>query len=148
MSKSESIKKTLKATKERRKTQSCKVYTCKIDYSHLSNIKRQYINKLFLEAKWLRNYILGKGDIFNSDYKYNTVTIVGKDKVIEERSIENLSSQMRQSILDQIKSDIKGIAALKRKGFKVVKQNIHLINENIIVVTVIILKIVIFILQK
>ncbi len=50
MTKSETIKATLKATKEKRKNQTCRVYELKIDKSHLNSESRHHLNMLFLEA--------------------------------------------------------------------------------------------------
>ena len=121
MNKVESIKSTLKATRERRKTQTCKVYTCKIDHSHLTVRKQEYLNRLFLEAKWLRNHFVGLENVFEADYRCSRVFVLNKDKEHESREIRTLSSQMKQGILDQVKNDISGLAASKEKGRKVGK---------------------------
>jgi transposase len=121
MSKSETIKNTLKATKQRRETQDCKVYTCKFDFSHLSKQKKEYLNRLFLEAKWLRNYIIARDDIFNETDKHTSAIVRNKDGEQEERKLKFLSSQMKQGILDQIKNDISGLSASKGKGRRVGK---------------------------
>ena len=43
------------ATKEKRKQQQCKSFTLKIKPLKPGKV---YLNRLFLEAKWLRNYAL------------------------------------------------------------------------------------------
>lgn len=58
MSKNETIKNTLKQTKERRKEQACRSFIVKVDKSHLSQQKLDNLNKLFLEAKWFYNYAI------------------------------------------------------------------------------------------
>jgi len=116
MTKGEQIKKTLNETKERRKTQDCKVYSCKIDASHLSKKDDEYFDRLFLEAKWLRNFLIGRNEIFKDTYKYDKVTILNKDKEKEEREIKYLSSQMKQGVLEQIKFDIRGLSRKKKKA--------------------------------
>jgi len=121
MSKADTIKTTLKATKQRRKSQDCKVYMCKLDFSHLSKQKKEYLNRLFLEAKWFRNYIIARDDIFNETDKHNMVAVLNKDRQEEMRELKCLSSQMKQGILDQIKSDISGLSVSKEKGRKVGK---------------------------
>ena len=119
MTKSENIKNTLKATRQRREGQDCKVYTCKFDYSSLSNEKREYFNRLFLEAKWLRNHYVASEDVFSESDKLDKVNVINKDGEKEERAIKNLSSQMKQGILDSVKNDISGLSSSKRKGRKV-----------------------------
>jgi len=119
MNKAEKIKTTLKETKHRRTSQDCKVYTCKFDYSHLSKEKREYLNLLFLEAKWLRNHYVASEDVFNETDKLGKVHVINKDGAKEERELRNLSSQMKQGILDGVKNDISGLSASKGKGRKV-----------------------------
>jgi len=119
--KSEKRKSTLEATMERRKTQDYKVFTCKIDYSHLSKEKKEYLTRLFLEAKWLRNYIIARNDIFNETDKHDFVIVFNKDGEEEKRDLMCLSSQMKQGILNQIKDDIFGLSASKKKGRNVGK---------------------------
>jgi putative transposase len=58
MNKNEAIKASLKVTKAKRKTQMCRVYETKIDLSHLNHATQEHLNRLFLEGKWLRNYVL------------------------------------------------------------------------------------------
>ena len=92
---------------------------CKIDHSHLPARKQEYLDRLFLEAKWLRNHFVGLDDIFEADYRSSSVFVLNKEKQQEPREIKTLSSQMRQGILDQVKNDISGLAASKEKGRKV-----------------------------
>jgi len=51
--KNQKIKETLKKTKEKRKTQTPKVYQLKISYSNLSKQQKLWLERVFLEAKWL-----------------------------------------------------------------------------------------------
>ncbi len=53
--KSENIKATLKATKQRRKSQTCRVCEIKGDKSRLSSAMRIALSQLFREAKWFWN---------------------------------------------------------------------------------------------
>jgi len=121
MTKYELIRQKRQETFKRHKQMSCKVYCCKIDYSHLSKIKKNYLKRLFLEAKWLRNYLVSSEDIFKETYKHNIATILNKNKEKEERTIKYLSSQMKQGILNGIKDNIKGLKSNKNKGKKVGK---------------------------
>jgi putative transposase len=119
-SKSEAIKASLKATKAKRKTQMCRVYETKIDSSHLNHATQDHLNRLFLEGKWLRNYVLSQKRIFGMDDKIYEVPVKIKD-VFEIRELKCLSSQMRQSIIERIQDDIRGLAEKKKKGYKVGK---------------------------
>ena len=67
-------------TRNKRKQQTCKTYTIKFDYSHLSVEQLRNLNMLFLEAKWLYNAQLSSPDIFTFDYKTKEVQILDKNK--------------------------------------------------------------------
>jgi len=121
MTKTEKIKNTLKETRQRRKSQECKVYTYKIDHSHLTKRKQNYLSGLFREAKWLRNHYVASDDVFKESDKLDKVFVLNKDRQPEERELGNLSSQMKQGILDGVKHDIKGLSSSKAKGRKVGK---------------------------
>lgn len=118
LTKKDAIKATLKATKERRKQQSCRVFTVKIDKSHLNNESKEHLKSLFLEAKWLYNHILSQPNLFNIDYKLSEVPVKVKD-TFEIRKLIHLSSQMRQSLIQRTLDNIKGLARLKANGRKI-----------------------------
>jgi len=120
MTKNETIKATLKATKAKRKTQTCRVYEVKIDKSHLNHTTEQHLNRLFLEAKWLYNHVLSQENIFDIDAKIQEVPVKVKD-VFEIRELKCLSSQMRQSIISRTQDNVRGLSGLKINGNKVGK---------------------------
>jgi len=109
-------KQSLLETKERRKSQTCKVYEIKFDTSHLSLEKKEYLSRLFLETKWFYNSIIASKDIFKFDDKVKSVFILNKDKEQEERNLEFLSAQMKQAIKDRCISSIKSLSTKKKKG--------------------------------
>ena len=117
--KSNTIKATLKATKDRRKTQSCKVFEVKFDKSHLSTEKKRYLRKLFVEAKWLYNNMLASDNIFEFCSKSKDVYVLNKNKEIELRELKTLSSQMRQAVGDRTINSITALCRLREKGFKI-----------------------------
>lgn len=49
--KNQKIKNSLLATKEKRKTQSCKVFELKIVNNQLNQTQIEFLNRIFLEAK-------------------------------------------------------------------------------------------------
>jgi putative transposase len=102
-------------TRERRKGQTCRVYELKIDQSHLSKEKKSYLNRIFLEAKWFYNSLVGCEDIFKFDDKVRVVSVLNKDKEREERSIECLSAQMRQAIKERSIGSIKALTTVKKE---------------------------------
>ncbi len=79
-------KETRKATKAKRRSQSCKVYEIKIDKSHLSQTTIYHINKLFQEFKWIYNFFLSQPNINQVDTKLSTVPVKVLDQY-EERDL-------------------------------------------------------------
>ncbi|MFG1390246.1 MAG: RNA-guided endonuclease TnpB family protein, partial [Acidiplasma aeolicum] len=64
------IKDSLNKTKERRKSQSAVIIKAKIDSDKLNTSTLRILRRIFLEVKWLYNYIINKefnNDIFNMD---------------------------------------------------------------------------------
>lgn len=120
MTKNKQIKMTIQKTKERRELLLCRVFEIKIINGKLSKIKKSHLDSLYREAKWLRNSELAKGDIKLLDRNAKTATVkVGK--IFEVRELTHLSSQMKQDIVDQIKTDISNLSKSKKKGNKVGK---------------------------
>ena len=93
-SKNEAIKASVKATKARRRHQSCRVFTIKLDRSHLNKETLHQLRMLFLEAKWLYNYILAQPKVCEVDYKLSAVPVKVKDR-FERRQLSHLSSHMK-----------------------------------------------------
>ena len=114
------IRQTLKETKEKRKHQVARVYQLKLQNLSKSDIKK--LNRLFLEAKWLYNYVIA--DIENrlngSTWKLKEVEVKTPEG-FEKREIKTLSSQMRQGIVERIKHSLSSLKRAKEKGIKVGK---------------------------
>jgi putative transposase len=104
----------IKETKEKRKLQDCKVYELKIQ--KLSKEKNNYLDRLFLESKWLYNNILSSDDIFGYDTKSNEVEVLNRDGVKEKREIIHLSSQMKQGVKQRLQYSVFGLSQKKKKG--------------------------------
>jgi len=107
-----------KLTKTKRKSQTCKVYEVKVDYSHLSQKSLNHLNALFTEAKWFYNYCLSLENINDADYTAKSVPVKVKDE-FEERKFTVLKGQMKQSIKTRTFGSIKALSTLKKKGKKV-----------------------------
>ena len=73
--KGERIKTTLRETKERRKGQTCHVYELKVDLSSLSDLCHESLQRLFHEARWFYNAILGSNNIFKFDTRVRQVEV-------------------------------------------------------------------------
>jgi putative transposase len=116
--KNELIKATVKATKEKRKSQTCRVFEVKLDKSHLNHESVEQLQRLFLEAKWLYNHILSQPTVYEVEYKLQAVPVKVKD-TFELRTLTQLSSQMRQSLIQRTIDNIRGLARLKARGKKI-----------------------------
>jgi ribosomal protein L37AE/L43A len=107
--------KSLIETRERRLNQQCKVFRLKIQQNHLSKLKREYLKRLFLEKKWFRNYVLAQNNAFEQYYKLKSVQIKTKNG-LENRDLNYLSSQMKQSICSEVIENIKALSKSKKNG--------------------------------
>lgn len=117
--KRDKIKQTRLETEERRKSQVCKTYILKLDKSHLSKQKRDQFRKLFLEVKWLYNYILSQEDVFSFDTKTKAVEVLNKDREKEKRELTCIPAQVKQGIYGRICNSIVTLSKSKKKGNKV-----------------------------
>jgi putative transposase len=116
--KNERIKATLKATKERRKQMVCRVYTVKLDRSHLNQESLNTLKLWFLEAKWLYNYCVGHPNVFSINDTIKAVPVKVKDR-FELRQLKHLPAQVHQSIITRTQQNIRGLVRVKAKGHKV-----------------------------
>ena len=122
LEKNKRIKEAGQATREKRKHQVCKVFFVKIDESRLTKKQAEQLLMIFVEAKWLYNDIITFGkenDVFEYNTKVKNVIALNKDREPEMRELKYISSQMKASVLSNIKKSIMSLAALKNKGFKV-----------------------------
>ena len=106
------------ATSEKRKSQTCHVYTLKIQENKLNTAQKEYLNRIFLEAKWFYNFILSSDDIYSFNPTIKEVQILNKEKESEIREIKVLCAQSKQSIYDRTKTSIKSLSTKKKKGRK------------------------------
>ena len=83
-SKKNKIKDSLNKTKIKRKSQTVSIIKTNIDSDKLNRNTVVILKKLFLEAKWLYNYVINNefnNDIFNTDYKLNEVPVYVKNNM-------------------------------------------------------------------
>ena len=116
--KNSKIKDTLRATKERRSQMDCRVFSVKVQENRLSRAKDEKLNRCFLEAKWLRNAVVAAENLFLEDTSSVQVKV---NDLFETREIKNLSSQMKQSVVDRVKTDVCNLSKAKKAGLKVGK---------------------------
>lgn len=91
----------------------------------LNILQQEQLKMVFVEAKWLYNYLLSllnerKIDIFKVNTKnINTVTHFNKDKKLIESPLNYLGSSMKQSLVKDMCTSIKALSTLKKKGKKI-----------------------------
>lgn len=110
------IKESGKATRERRANMDCRVFSVKIQENKLSKAKLEKLQRCFLEAKWLYNAILATETLTLEDT--SSVQVKVKD-AFEEREIKCLSSHMKQSVADSVKTNVSNLSKAKKHGLKV-----------------------------
>lgn len=119
-SKNATISESLRKTREKRLSQDCRVFTIKVDMASLKAAQTEALKMQFVEAKWIVNEALASEDLF----KYVAgKTVIRKDKDLNnvETEIKFLGSQMKQSVVDELKSNIKTLSTLKKRGKKIGK---------------------------
>ena len=120
LAKNKAISEAQRATRLKRKNQICKVRDIKIVDNKLSALQRETLERIFLEAKWLRNDCIASGI---DGYKpSSTVSVKLPDNTFEIRNYKALGSQMKQSIVTQVKRDNKNLQALRKKKPNIAKQ--------------------------
>ena len=125
------ISQTKKDTIGRHHSMLCRTYTCKIHEQSLSKRNKELIERMFIEAKWLKNYILGWSGFLSEDEEYkkshnifkfdaqNLKSLTHKDKDMNDIEVElTLHSMIKAQIKSDICSNIKTIHTLKQKGLQ------------------------------
>jgi len=116
ITKNQQIKDSLSITREKRKTQTCKVYELKLSENKFNLKQIDFLHRIFLEAKWVYNDILNFNDLKNYDCKKKEVEILNKEKEKEIRELKVLGSQIKQEILQRTWGSIKSLSTKKKKG--------------------------------
>ena len=118
------IKATLLATKKRRETQKCFVFSTKIDYRKLNKLQKEQLQMIFVEAKWVYNDIINHlqdNELSTWNDKNNSVMVKQKDGSFVEKSLCYFKSSMMQALHDKVGDDLSSLSAKKKKGYKVGK---------------------------
>ena len=123
LEKNKKISATLAKTRAKRAQQECKVFDLKIVMNKLNLVQKEALDRLFLEAKWYKNTIIACGNISGYDTKTKNAKVKMPDGNFETRELKYLGSQIKQSILTQVKSNIKTLATQKQNGRKVGRLN-------------------------
>lgn len=118
------IKATLLATKERRKTQKCFVFSTKINYRKLNKLQKEQLQMLFVEAKWVYNDIinhLGSDKLSSWNDKKKSVMVKQKDGFFVEKTLLYFKSSMMQGMKSLVCDSLNSLKEKKKKGGKVGK---------------------------
>lgn len=110
------IAKTFGETRKRRKTQVLQVREVKL---RPTQEQEAAINQLFLEAKWLRNDALSHG--IKGYVPRKTVQVKNRDGDFETRNLAVLGSQIKQSVISDLRQDMTSLAKKRDKGYKIGK---------------------------
>ena len=107
---------TIKNTRKRRQIQTVQVREIK-----LNPTKEQatLLNRVFLEAKWLRNDALSHG--IRGYVAGKTVQVKNRDGKLETRVLTTIGSQIKQSVISSLVQDARTLAKKKKRGYKVGK---------------------------
>lgn len=121
INKNNRIKQSLMETKLKRSMQRCLVFELKINTSKLNKTEFEKLKFLFVQCKWLYNYLLNEEvDIFKFDTKTRNIFIFDKDKNKINKTID-LPSKIIQSVHCNLKQNIKSLKYRKEKGYKIGK---------------------------
>ena len=121
LAKNNRIREQGRQTREKRKSQICRVYRVKIDFSHLNDEQRVHLKMLFVEAKWMYNdaiTFINDHDINDYDTKIITVHGLDKDHQPVTHDLQYISSHMRQSVIQGIKHSLKSLSSKKKNHSK------------------------------
>ena len=119
--KNNQIKLSGKLTRERHRSMICKTFKFKIDKRNISSDTLNKLKMQFVECKWVYNYILGEfEDKFSINYK-NLVNITHKDKDGNDIQVKisYIGSSIRQTLIQQIQTQIKNLSKLKSHGYSI-----------------------------
>lgn len=114
--KNRKIRENGKATRERRSHMDCRVISVKVQENRLSKAKLEKLYRCFLEGKWLYNAVASTETLTLEDTSFVQVKV--KD-TFEEREIRCLSAQMKQSVIESVKTNISNLSKAKNRGLKV-----------------------------
>lgn len=119
------IKDSILRTREKRKSQKCRVFELKVINSRLNKVQKETLKMFFIEAKWLYNNILRETengtDIFKYDYKNKKVVVLDKYRNPVEKELFFLPAQVRQGIVSELQQNIVNLSKSKKKNLKVGK---------------------------
>lgn len=122
LAKNQRIRDTINATKNRRSSMVCKVYSVKVSKSRINGAQKESLTRLLLEAKWVRNALIDSGEFTRESLKnFRNEVPVHTPHGVEFRTIEVLGGQIAQSVLSELRTNLRQLSSLKKSGYKVGK---------------------------
>ena len=124
LAKNKQISQTKRETIDRHNHMSVKTFDVKIQENQLSTSQKEALNTIFLEQKWLKNYILNwceqseENKISKFDTKIKEITKKDKDMNDVSVTLKYLSAQSKQCLKSRMISNIKTLHTLKSKGLQ------------------------------
>ena len=133
LAKNNKIREHGKETREKHSTWKLAIVECKLNEKSFSKLQAEQLQMQFVEAKWLWNDWIGKTDKQSQNYseqfdttekwKYRPlasqkVKVMNKDKLFEERSCSHIGTQIAQDVINTLRSNIKTLSTLKKKGLQ------------------------------
>ena len=118
------IKATLSATKKRRETQKCFVFSTKIDYRKLNKLQKEQLQMLFVESKWVYNDIINHlqdNDLSSWNDKNTSVRVKQKDGSFVEKPLCYIKASMMQGMKSKVGDSLNSLKEKKKNGYKVGK---------------------------
>ena len=122
--KNRTISETKRNTVSRHQNMTCKTFDVKIQENSLSKQQKEALERLFLEQKWYKNYILNwtkqseENKISKFDTKQTNITKKDKDMNDVDVHILYLSAQSRQCLVSRMLANAKTIKNLTSKGLQ------------------------------
>ena len=116
------IKNAIQATRLRRQTQRCRSIELKLDKSKMSKSTYKALKFLFVQCKWLYNYLLSldKEEFKKFDTKTRVIYSIDKDGNKVERTL-TLPATIIQTVYSTLKQNLKSLYSSKKKGRKIGK---------------------------
>jgi len=111
------IRKAIQETRQRRKNQKVVVYQLKLQ--NLSERKQELLARVFVEAKWLYNYLVSDISRLNVPANKISTVQVKVSEAFEQRQLLVLGSQVKQEIADRLRDNLRALDKLKKKGYNV-----------------------------
>ena len=114
------IKNKIIETRLKRQTQKCRVFELKINKRKMNKEQYKNINFLFVQCKWLYNYLLSlsEEELFKFDTKTKIIYSIDKNGNKIQREL-TIPSQIKQTVYGTLCNNIKSLSQLKKKNKKI-----------------------------